>query len=109
MNTPAMAQIAEGVARAEVTSTFPKYRQIIDALVRAIEHGALTPGDRLPPEIKLARALLRQPRDRSEGAGASRRQRLLAADAAAAARSSRAGRRRTCSSSGSGTRRPATS
>jgi hypothetical protein len=32
MNTPAMAQIAGGVARAEVTSAFPKYRQIIDAL-----------------------------------------------------------------------------
>jgi hypothetical protein len=32
MNTPAMAQIAEGVVRAEVASAFPKYRQIIDAL-----------------------------------------------------------------------------
>ena len=55
MNTPAMAQIAEGVVRAEVTSAFPKYRQIIDALAGAIEHGTLIPGDRLPPETSMAR------------------------------------------------------
>ena len=55
MNTPAMAQIAEGVVRAEVASAFPKYRQIIDALAGAIEHGTLSPGDRLPPETSMAR------------------------------------------------------
>ena len=55
MNTPAMAQIAEGVVRAEVPSAFPKYRRIIDALAGAIEHGTLSPGDRLPPETSMAR------------------------------------------------------
>jgi DNA-binding GntR family transcriptional regulator len=50
-----MAQIAEGVVRAEVLSAFPKYRRIIDALAGAIEHGTLSPGDRLPPETSMAR------------------------------------------------------
>jgi GntR family transcriptional regulator len=50
-----MAQIAEGVLRAEATSAVPKYRQIIDAIAGAIEHGALSPGDRLPPETSMAR------------------------------------------------------
>jgi DNA-binding GntR family transcriptional regulator len=50
-----MAQIAEGVVRAEVPSAFPKYRRIIDALAGAIEHGTLSPGDRLPPETSMAR------------------------------------------------------
>ncbi len=54
MNNTALARIAEDVARAEAGSDFPRYRQIINALVRAIEHGILSPGDRLPPEIKLA-------------------------------------------------------
>ena len=36
MNSPAMAQIAEGVARAEATSAFPKCRRIIEALAGAI-------------------------------------------------------------------------
>jgi DNA-binding GntR family transcriptional regulator len=50
----ALVRIAEDVARAGARSDFPRYRQIIDALVRAIEHGILSPGDRLPPEIELA-------------------------------------------------------
>lgn len=54
MNDARLARIAKDVARAEAASEFPRYRQIIDALVRAIEHGVLTPGDRLPPEVKLA-------------------------------------------------------
>ena len=36
MNSAATAQIAEGVVRAEATSAFSKYRQIIDALAGAI-------------------------------------------------------------------------
>jgi DNA-binding GntR family transcriptional regulator len=55
LNTNALARIAKDVARAEARSDFPRYRQIIDALVRAIERGVLSPGDRLPPEIKLAK------------------------------------------------------
>ncbi len=54
MNSVAMAQIARDIVRAEATSDAPRYRQIIDALVRAIERGSLTPGDRLPPETTLA-------------------------------------------------------
>jgi GntR family transcriptional regulator len=54
MKRKALARIADEVARAEARSDFPRYRQIIDALVRAIEHGILSPGDRLPPEIELA-------------------------------------------------------
>ena len=54
MKKKALARIAEEVARAEARSDFPRYRQIIDALLRAIEHGILSPGDRLPPEIELA-------------------------------------------------------
>jgi GntR family transcriptional regulator len=52
MNRSAMAQIARDVARTEADA--PRYRQIIDALVRAIEHGALTPGERFPPETDMA-------------------------------------------------------
>jgi DNA-binding GntR family transcriptional regulator len=54
VNSAALARIAKGFARAEAQSDFPRYRQIIDALARAIDHGVLTPGDRLPPEIELA-------------------------------------------------------
>jgi DNA-binding GntR family transcriptional regulator len=54
MKTAALARIANGIARAEGRSDVPRYRQIIDALVRAIERGVLSPGDRLPPEIELA-------------------------------------------------------
>lgn len=54
MNDARLARIAKELARAEAASESPRYRQIIDALVRAIEHGILTPGDRLPPEVKLA-------------------------------------------------------
>jgi DNA-binding GntR family transcriptional regulator len=54
VNNAALARIAKDVARAEARSDFPRYRQIINALVRAIEHGVLTPGDRLPTEVKLA-------------------------------------------------------
>jgi DNA-binding GntR family transcriptional regulator len=54
MNTAAVTQIARTVARADAKLDFPKYRQIIDAMVGAIERGALSPGDRLPPETKMA-------------------------------------------------------
>jgi DNA-binding GntR family transcriptional regulator len=47
-----MAQIARDVVRAG--AQVPRYRQIIDALARAIERGALTPGERLPPETAMA-------------------------------------------------------
>lgn len=49
-----IARIAADVARAQVKSDAPRYRQIIDALVGAMERGTLNPGDRLPPETKLA-------------------------------------------------------
>ncbi|MBI3710887.1 MAG: GntR family transcriptional regulator [Proteobacteria bacterium] len=55
MSAAALARIARGLAGAEEESDFPRYRQIIDALVRAIERGTLSPGDRLPPETKLAK------------------------------------------------------
>jgi DNA-binding GntR family transcriptional regulator len=55
MPDAALARIAKGFAWSEGRSGFPRYRQIIDALVRAIERGALSPGDRLPPETKLAK------------------------------------------------------
>ena len=54
MNNTAIAAIAREVARGKAKSDSPRYRQIINALVRAIERGALSPGDRLPPEIELA-------------------------------------------------------
>lgn len=54
MNDARLARIAKEVARAEAASESPRYRQVIDAMVRAIEHGTLTPGDRLPREVKLA-------------------------------------------------------
>jgi DNA-binding GntR family transcriptional regulator len=53
MNPAAMAQIARDVVRAKAEA--PRYRQIIDALMRAIEQGALTPGERVPPETDMAR------------------------------------------------------
>jgi GntR family transcriptional regulator len=55
MSAAALARIAKGLAGAEEASDYPRYRQIIDALVGAIENGALNPGDRLPPEIKMAK------------------------------------------------------
>jgi DNA-binding GntR family transcriptional regulator len=55
MNLDALSRIARAVARAEATSSAPRYRQIIDALVRAIEQGALSPGERLPPETTMAK------------------------------------------------------
>lgn len=54
MKRRALARIAQQVARAEARSVAPRYRQIIDALVLAIEDGILSPGDRLPPEVELA-------------------------------------------------------
>lgn len=54
MKRAAMAQIAGDVVRAEAKLDRPRYRQIIDALGGAIERGALSPGDRLPPETKMA-------------------------------------------------------
>jgi DNA-binding GntR family transcriptional regulator len=55
MNRAVMAQIAEDVVRAAAKPDRPRYRQIIDSLVGAIERGTLSPGDRLPPETKLAK------------------------------------------------------
>lgn len=55
MSDAALARIASEVIRAEPRVDFPRYRRIIDALVGAIERGILSPGDRLPPEIKMAR------------------------------------------------------
>jgi len=55
MSHAAMARIAEDAGRAEAALELPKYRQIIDALARAIENGTLGPGDRLPPETKMAK------------------------------------------------------
>jgi DNA-binding GntR family transcriptional regulator len=55
LNRAALARIAATIARAEAQPDVPRYRQIIDALVRAIEKGVLSPGDRLPPEITLAK------------------------------------------------------
>ncbi|MGH7372759.1 MAG: GntR family transcriptional regulator [Candidatus Rokuibacteriota bacterium] len=54
MNRVALAQIAEDVVRAEAKPDRPRYRQIINALVGAIERGTLSPGDRLPPETTMA-------------------------------------------------------
>jgi GntR family transcriptional regulator len=55
MSAATLARIAKGISSADDTSEFPRYRQIIDALTGAIEHGTLSPGDRLPPEIKMAK------------------------------------------------------
>ncbi len=55
MTVAAMARIARTAARAEAKLDFPRYRHIIDALAGAIERGALSPGDRLPPETKMAK------------------------------------------------------
>lgn len=57
MSRAALTKIARDIARAEAKAEIPRYRQIIDALVRAIEHGTLIPGDRLPPETEVAQLL----------------------------------------------------
>jgi len=49
-----IARIATEIAKARARSETPRYRQIIDVLLAAIERGLLSPGDRLPPETKLA-------------------------------------------------------
>ena len=49
-----ISRIAIEVAKAQARSDTPRYRQIIDVLLATIERGLLTPGDRLPPETKLA-------------------------------------------------------
>jgi DNA-binding GntR family transcriptional regulator len=49
-----ISRIATEVARAQARSDSPRYRQIIDVLLATIERGLLAPGDRLPPETKLA-------------------------------------------------------
>jgi GntR family transcriptional regulator len=54
MNVDVLSRMARTVARAEAQMPAPRYRQIIDALVRAIEQGALSPGERLPPETTMA-------------------------------------------------------
>jgi GntR family transcriptional regulator len=50
-----MARIAEDLGRGETRWARPRYRQIIDALMAAIERGTLSPGDRLPPETTMAK------------------------------------------------------
>ncbi len=56
MSDAALARIAEGIAprRSGGDADSPRYRRIIDALVRAIERGTLKAGDRLPPETRMA-------------------------------------------------------
>jgi DNA-binding GntR family transcriptional regulator len=49
-----ISRIAIEVAEAQARSDTPRYRQIIDVLLATIERGLLVPGDRLPPETKLA-------------------------------------------------------
>lgn len=49
-----ISRIATEIAKAQARSDTPRYRQIIDVLLATIERGLLTPGDRLPPETKLA-------------------------------------------------------
>lgn len=49
-----ISRIAVEIAKAQTRSDTPRYRQIIDVLLATIERGVLTPGDRLPPETKLA-------------------------------------------------------
>jgi len=49
-----ISRIATEVAKAQARSDTPRYRQIIDVLRATIERGLLAPGDRLPPETKLA-------------------------------------------------------
>jgi DNA-binding GntR family transcriptional regulator len=54
MSAAVLSRIAKSVAGTDDASDYPRYRQIIDALVAAIENGVLNPGDRLPPELKMA-------------------------------------------------------
>jgi GntR family transcriptional regulator len=49
-----ISRIAIEIAKEQTRSDAPRYRQIIDVLHATIERGLLTPGDRLPPETKLA-------------------------------------------------------
>ena len=49
-----ISRIATEIAKAQARSDTPRYRQIIDVLLATIERGLLAPGDRLPPETKLA-------------------------------------------------------
>ena len=81
MNLDALTRIARTVARAEAGSRTPRYRQIIDALVRAIEEGALSSGERLPPETMMADLFSVSLGTISEGIGPSRPGRLSAANA----------------------------
>ena len=49
-----ISRIATELAKVQARSDTPRYRQIIDVLLATIERGLLAPGDRLPPETKLA-------------------------------------------------------
>jgi DNA-binding GntR family transcriptional regulator len=49
-----ISRIATEIAKSQARSDTPRYRQIIDVLLATIERGLLMPGDRLPPETKLA-------------------------------------------------------
>jgi DNA-binding GntR family transcriptional regulator len=49
-----ISRIAIEIAKAQARSDTPRYRQIVDVLLATIERGLLAPGDRLPPETKLA-------------------------------------------------------
>jgi DNA-binding GntR family transcriptional regulator len=55
MDKAVMARIARDFVRAEARRDLPRYRHVIAALAGAIEHGRLSPGDRLPPESTLAK------------------------------------------------------
>jgi GntR family transcriptional regulator len=55
LNKAVMARIARDFVRAEARQDRPRYRHVIAALAGAIEHGRLSPGDRLPPENTLAK------------------------------------------------------
>jgi DNA-binding GntR family transcriptional regulator len=55
MTDAAVARIAKGLSWTGDEQESPRYRRIIDALTRAIERGKLSPGDRLPPEIRMAK------------------------------------------------------
>ena len=55
MTSPALARIARDVGRRRAPVDLPRYRRIIEGLMGAIEHGTLSPGDRLPPETAMAK------------------------------------------------------
>jgi DNA-binding GntR family transcriptional regulator len=55
MTDAALSRIAAGLTGRDRGAEAPRYRRIIDAMIGAIERGTLSPGDRLPPETRLAK------------------------------------------------------